>query len=710
MRKKEKMCVAICILIPILWGFFLVLKYGVNTLYMDELALIPLVDKLSKGTLTMSDIFAQHNEHRMFFPRLLFLFLGELFHYNTKIYMIMSLFLIVGSYLITVYLLYQNKRNNKLFLIQILGVGFLYFNGVQKENFFLGFQIAWFLIILCAVISLYCIQQYLKYGKNSMIVISILCNFVASFSSMQGLWIWLVFLLMFSLCTIKKNTISKKLWIIFLLGMMGSFILYFYHYIKPQGHPDYFAGGLIAVLNYFLVAVGGIFTHNIIVAMILGWICAILSLGAFVIWFFGSAEMVDNFFAMGILIFGYAVIASVAIGRSGFGVEQALSSRYATYVLLSIIGTAILGINKILEVKYTCKIAQLSDKILIVGTALICMMIIGLVIENFAIRNSYQAAKEDRMEIRKILFNYDNESLEALKKVYPFSNYQNASELISLAKTDKINIFWGNYKENGDGRVKEIKNLEKYTNQKVNYGIPEIIGFDQQAYCMDEKFFYINSAWVVDYKENRCAEKVLININNTIYECTYGIQRQDVVDAFENQNYEYSGFTFTIKKDLIQNIKEATFSLIIIGKDGYYETQQFNISDGMEFAYNMNIDLYRDKTDNATYCIDSIGGMSLEDTVDLNNHYFVDIAGWIFQKEIFDRVYVQCGDKAVKARQIERTDVVEAYSNSKILKSGFNVEVPSNWLVNGENNCILYAISDKTKTFAKIPVTINGIR
>src|SRR5205823_6120927 len=44
----------------------------------------PLFEKMQDGTLGVADFFAQHNEHRIFFPRLIFFALGRLTHWNIR--------------------------------------------------------------------------------------------------------------------------------------------------------------------------------------------------------------------------------------------------------------------------------------------------------------------------------------------------------------------------------------------------------------------------------------------------------------------------------------------------------------------------------------------------------------------------------------------------------------------------------------------------
>ena len=60
----------------------LILKYGVDIPYWDEWQYVSFFEKFSQGTLTLSDLFAQQNEYRQFFPNLIFVGLGWLTQWN----------------------------------------------------------------------------------------------------------------------------------------------------------------------------------------------------------------------------------------------------------------------------------------------------------------------------------------------------------------------------------------------------------------------------------------------------------------------------------------------------------------------------------------------------------------------------------------------------------------------------------------------------
>src|SRR5271165_1991895 len=70
---------------PAIFILVLISKYCVDVPFWDEWDGIgSLVEKIAHGTLTLQDLFAQHNEHRIFFPRLIILPLVLLTHWDTN--------------------------------------------------------------------------------------------------------------------------------------------------------------------------------------------------------------------------------------------------------------------------------------------------------------------------------------------------------------------------------------------------------------------------------------------------------------------------------------------------------------------------------------------------------------------------------------------------------------------------------------------------
>src|SRR5262249_15088828 len=63
--------VTLLVFLPALLTAYLIKRYAVNVLFADEWAFVPLFGQWRAGTWTFADLWAQYNEHRLVFPRLL---------------------------------------------------------------------------------------------------------------------------------------------------------------------------------------------------------------------------------------------------------------------------------------------------------------------------------------------------------------------------------------------------------------------------------------------------------------------------------------------------------------------------------------------------------------------------------------------------------------------------------------------------------------
>ena len=75
--------ILLILILPLIIEVFYIRSFGVNVVYWDQWELVPLLDKLYDSSLTFDDLFAQHNEHRIFFPRIIMLGLAYMTQYNT---------------------------------------------------------------------------------------------------------------------------------------------------------------------------------------------------------------------------------------------------------------------------------------------------------------------------------------------------------------------------------------------------------------------------------------------------------------------------------------------------------------------------------------------------------------------------------------------------------------------------------------------------
>jgi hypothetical protein len=259
-KKHFKLCYLV-ILLPVLWGLIIVSLFGVNIPVWDEWGgIINFLDSALTHGLKFEDLIAQHNEHRILFPRLLFYFFGLLSKVNIKVYMYISWLLNVIMY-ITVIIYINNNTDASMKAKSIflhLALGFCLFNLVQSGNIFWGFQLGFFMVASFSVVCFFFFYKWLRDNKHLYCIVSVTAGIIASFSSAHGLIVFPVMLFILILLLFSKEKDTKKN--IMLIALIGVFIymLYFYNYHKPQYHPDLFGASLVNLLIYFIFNVPGL--------------------------------------------------------------------------------------------------------------------------------------------------------------------------------------------------------------------------------------------------------------------------------------------------------------------------------------------------------------------------------------------------------------------------------------------------------------------
>ncbi len=325
----------------------LILKYGVDIPHWDEWHYVLFFEKFSQGTLTLSDLFAQQNEYRQFFPNLIFVGLGWLTKWNKRYELLVSFALacLVSFNLYRLGRLTVDGSPARRIMIYFL-TNLLIFSPVQYFNWLVGMQIIYFMPIACLTTCL--VIAYSQLGARAKFLSCMCLAAVSTFSSANGILCWLVLPLL--TWPNSRAELHNKRWLLlaWIVGFVVCVALYFNGYQKILGHPSLSESLIhpVKALVYFSILLGKaldpgdvIFlkeqfgTGHKISAAATG-----LTMAAF---FIVSAlctqrDMRLAHRAAGWLMLGtYSIMTAilVTIGRSGFGVEQAFTPRYTTFTL-----------------------------------------------------------------------------------------------------------------------------------------------------------------------------------------------------------------------------------------------------------------------------------------------------------------------------------------------------------------------------------------
>lgn len=319
---------------PLLLGL-LIVKYGVDLIDWDQWEIAALFEKAAHHSLTIGDLFAQQAEHRHFFPNVIYIGLGWLTHWNIKAEMFFS-FLLACLIAFNIYRLSRltvgGDRPRQLLLT--LTANLLIFAPAQFENWLLGEQIQYFMPIACMTTALRVAASALH--PQARLIVCGLLSTISTFSSGNGIVCWIV------VAPVLFSRQRRVWWIItWLIAFIANTAAYLYHYQKPSYTP-----GLWEALRhpldgfvFFCALLGAplIATRRLIfVPATVGALLTALFLAVCVyVWRIPRDPELTRRFACWSMLGAFSLITAiiVAVARVGYGLDQAVISRYQTFTV-----------------------------------------------------------------------------------------------------------------------------------------------------------------------------------------------------------------------------------------------------------------------------------------------------------------------------------------------------------------------------------------
>jgi len=552
------------LILPALSLLYYVSVFGVNVIVLDEWDVVPLLQKMMNGTLSFSDLFAQHSEHRILFPRVAMLVMARLTQYNTVVEMLFSWVLVclTGVFIFWVYRRKFSCESPRL-LLMFLPVSLLLFNFKQYESILWGVTCQIYLMVFGAVATFSLLEKSER--MDIWFVLCLASATVSSFSFLTGLLVWPVGFL--QVVSSRKEKILRRLVLWCLVGTT-VFVSYFCCYVKPSIHPplNYVLENPVTAIRHFLALLGAVFSFDITMAIAFGLATVLIAL-------FVMAQMCRERILrrseIWLSLILFAVLSSVAttVGRAGFGVEQALSSRYTPITALGVAGLYLLALS-VSE--------KLPPKSKSFGVhALIALILVGLVVSYQVGWQEGQSWRGSRETGAYVLRTYKIQSDENIRNfLYPIPGASSRiKEIAQFLEQKKLNVFSEPVIDtstlilSGSNTFFALDTIN--THVAPEHTTLYVINSSQQETIMV-------TGWAVDKQVNDVASAVFITIDGSIdIPCLYGRDRQDVAEAYRNSKFRLSGFVATFGSSILSKGKH-TISLKIVSKDRihFYQPEQ----------------------------------------------------------------------------------------------------------------------------------------
>ena len=326
--------------IPFLIIFFMILTYGVNIPFFDDWAFVDMIDKYLTGTLTFQDLWAQHNEHRPVNMKVVTLASASLTNWNLVSMMMFSAFV---AFLTFVLVTFQIKRTFRILKIGgyelLIIFSSLMLSGLsQYENWTWAMASHWFLVNFFALSAFFLLSSPSS-GMPGFFLASI-CAVLSFLSMAHGLLALALglFILILQPKEDEPKFPSRLFRVIsWTLITISSTLTYFKNYTRPGHHPPFtkFLDEPLMFLKYVAAYPASSLLRDLEMgALLFGAMSLVLF---FILCVLALRKMRTNkkyywsfmpWLSIGLYASGTGFMT--AIGRLGFGWEQALAGRYAS--------------------------------------------------------------------------------------------------------------------------------------------------------------------------------------------------------------------------------------------------------------------------------------------------------------------------------------------------------------------------------------------
>ena len=415
---------------PALLSLYFIFQFGLNAIFGDEWAFVPLLELFITGENWLQEIPARHNTFIPIFPRLIVLEIAYLTSYNIFYELIVG-WMFVGITVFFFWLLVRQTVPEAKWII--IPIAWLTYSFSHYEVALQGYtSIAWNLSMLSIIASIYFLNR-IKFSPSSVLP-AIIFGFIGTFSHFIVLLIWLIGLLNFRGLLRSR----QKTFVIFLIAGITSFILYYiawnyditwFGYSPNPGLPNDYHEWINYVLAYLgngprigTYDVGGL--DQIHMAMGIG--ACILSIFVVMnVLCYNNQILRHNHSIkpwLQIALFGLISALVTGIARVNLGPEQALSPRYVLFSNLFLEGTIVLSIIVLMHMIKTSKTKNYRNILRSALVILLILLCINIAIGYVAGWVGGSTWNKDISVGASCLMEFESASDDCLRILFPFGD------------------------------------------------------------------------------------------------------------------------------------------------------------------------------------------------------------------------------------------------------------------------------------------------
>ncbi len=324
--------------------------YGVNLPFWDDWNLGRYVILSAAGKLALPDLLtAKHNEHLVGVSFALMLLHHLATDYDTKSILYLSAALQFASLAILLALAWPLLPKDRRRGWHALLVSLTMLSLAPAWNILWGFQTAWYLITFFLLASLWFLSRsrQTQRASSAWLAAGALCALLASFSSVQGLAVWLAGAVFLYAATGGGRRALRDHHLQIWLGLTVAAVALhaWVTALTPTPHGSSreifasIAADPLGLGRFMLATMSTVWGDRLGGKALYAGILIALLCSAGLVGGLASRQVARFAMPLALIVFGFAFALMVTIGRLRFGQPAALESRYSGYLLLAVAGS-----------------------------------------------------------------------------------------------------------------------------------------------------------------------------------------------------------------------------------------------------------------------------------------------------------------------------------------------------------------------------------
>jgi hypothetical protein len=161
--------------------------YAINVMQFDDWSIAILVNSALHGHLSLSQLWSQHVDARVFLPDIIFVLLGRVNHLDVRLIILFSAATFIAAYLVVLTLF--RHYIGRLTPIRVLVVGLVWFSLADVQNSLWAYQLSWFMVVLLFVVMMFFLLLPTSW-RILCLVLAVVVALGASLCFIEGFILW----------------------------------------------------------------------------------------------------------------------------------------------------------------------------------------------------------------------------------------------------------------------------------------------------------------------------------------------------------------------------------------------------------------------------------------------------------------------------------------------------------------------------------------